>query len=133
MEPLRKVADEIVIAADSRVDAESLAEYAAVADQLFRIEVVHSERHFAWMHQQCTGDWIFRIDADELASPALVAALPQLIQNRDIRQACVPAVLGASALHRNQSAAGPLQRAPPVSPGLAREQPRAAGEEGRVL
>lgn len=90
IEPFREVADEIVIAADMRVDDQSLAEYALVADQLFRIEVIHSERHFAWLHAQCRGEWIFRIDADEVASPGLVSALPELMARREIRQAWFP-------------------------------------------
>ena len=67
-----------------------LAEYALVADQLFRIEVIHLERHFSWLHAQCRGNWIFRIDADEIASPALVSALPELMARREIRQAWFP-------------------------------------------
>ena len=90
IEPLREVADEIVIAADMRVDRAGLADYALVADRLFRIEVIHSERHFAWLHAQCSGDWIFRIDADEIPSPDLVAGLPSLTDRREIRQVWFP-------------------------------------------
>ena len=37
------------------------------------------ETHLAWLHGECAGDWVLRIDGDELVSPALVAALPELI------------------------------------------------------
>lgn len=90
IEPLREIADEVLIAADARVDEAALAEYAVIADRILRVEVVHSERHFAWMHAQCSSDWIFRIDADEVASPALVAAVPKLILDRDVRQYWLP-------------------------------------------
>jgi hypothetical protein len=90
MEPLREIADEVVIAADARVDEAGLAEYAAVADSLLRVEVTYPERSLAWMHALCSGDWIFRIDADEVASPELVASLPELIADRDVRQYWLP-------------------------------------------
>jgi hypothetical protein len=92
LEPLVGVADEVLVAADSRVGAADLAEYAAVADRLLRVDVVHSERLFAWLHAQCSGDWIFRIDADEVASPDLVAALPDLMLNPDVREYWIPRV-----------------------------------------
>ena len=92
LEPFVGVADEVLVAADSRVGASDLAEYAAVADRLLRVDVVHSERLFAWLHAQCGGDWIFRIDADEVASPDLVAALPELMLNRDVREYWIPRV-----------------------------------------
>jgi hypothetical protein len=37
LEPLREIADEIVIAADSRLNEAALAEYAAVADKLLPV------------------------------------------------------------------------------------------------
>jgi hypothetical protein len=92
LEPLRHVADEIVLAADARVAPHDLREYAAVADKVFRIDVVHAERHFAWLHAQCTGDWIFRIDADEVPSRALVEALPWLQKDADVRQYWLPRI-----------------------------------------
>jgi hypothetical protein len=83
---LRPIADEIVIAADGRVDAETLAGYGAVADQLFRIEFRTLERHLPWLHAQCRGDWILRMDADEVPSARLIARLPDLLRTRTIDQ-----------------------------------------------
>ena len=40
LEPLRPFADEVIIAADSRVDDETLAGYGALASRLFRIEFI---------------------------------------------------------------------------------------------
>lgn len=90
LELLRPVADEIIVAADSRVDEDDLAHYAAVADELHRIEVDHSERHFGWLHAQCSGDWILRIDGDEIPSTSLLEALPTLIADRNVVQYLIP-------------------------------------------
>jgi len=87
---LRAVADEIVVAADSRVDEGTLAHYAMVADRLLRIEVEHADRHLAWLHAQCSCDWIFRIDGDEVVSPQLVKLLPQLVADRSALQCLFP-------------------------------------------
>jgi Glycosyltransferase sugar-binding region containing DXD motif len=86
LEPVRELADEVVIAADSRVDDERLAGYATLADRLFRIEFRLYERHLAWLHAQCTGDWILRLDDDEVLSAALAARLPELLAARDVQQ-----------------------------------------------
>lgn len=87
---LRPVADEIVVAADSRVDENRLGEYAAVADRVHRIEVDYSERHLAWLHAQCSGDWILRVDGDEVVAPELVERLPELIADRRVVQYLLP-------------------------------------------
>jgi hypothetical protein len=90
LEPFREVADEIVIGADSRVDDQTLVQYAAVADRVFRVEFAFLERHLAWLHAQCSSDWILRIDSDEVASPSIVGALGELISNRYVRQYWFP-------------------------------------------
>jgi hypothetical protein len=86
LEPVRALAGEIMIAADARVDESTLAGYAGLADRVFRIEYQQSERHFAWLHAQCTGDWILRLDHDEVVSRALADRLPELLASRDVQQ-----------------------------------------------
>lgn len=86
LQPLRPYAEEIVIAADSRMDDTTLAEFAAIADKLFSIEFLMPERHLAWLYSQCNGDWILRLDGDEVPSRALVRRLPQLLASRNIQQ-----------------------------------------------
>ncbi len=86
LDSVRPYADEIVIAADSRVDEDTLAEYGTIADKLFRIEFVLAERHLAWVFAQCEGDWILRLDGDEVLSQALVERLPEMLASRDVRQ-----------------------------------------------
>jgi inositol phosphorylceramide mannosyltransferase catalytic subunit len=90
LEPFRAVADELVIAADARADRERLEQYAAVADRVVRVQFSYFERHLAWLHAQCSGDWVFRIDADEVASPVLVERLPELVADRHLQQAWFP-------------------------------------------
>jgi len=84
--PLRALADEVVIAADARVDTVTLAGYAALADRLFTVDFLLYERHLSWLHAQCTSDWILRLDGDELTSAALVRRLPELLERRDVQQ-----------------------------------------------
>jgi hypothetical protein len=83
---VRAMADEVVIAADCRVDARTLAGYAALADRLLRIELRFCERHLAWLHAQCSGDWILRLDGDEVVSGAFAGRLPELIASRKVQQ-----------------------------------------------
>jgi hypothetical protein len=90
LEPFREVADEIVIAADARAGRERVEQYATVADRVLRVEFSYFERHLPWLHAQCSGEWVFRIDADEVASPALVGRLRELAADRHIQQAWFP-------------------------------------------
>lgn len=86
LEPLRPYAEEIVIAADSRVGDETLAAYAALSDRLFKIEFTMAERHLPWLVKQCKGDWILRLDGDEVPSKAFVRRLPELLGTREVQQ-----------------------------------------------
>jgi hypothetical protein len=87
---LRGVAEEVVVAADSRVDGEDLSEYNRVADILVRYEYTGSNRSFAWLHGLCSGDWIFHISGDEVAAPAFIERLPELTAARDVQQYWLP-------------------------------------------
>lgn len=79
LELLRPVADEIVVAVDADADAETVNACAAFADDLIQVPFAPPvERCLAWLHSQCTCEWIFRIDSDEIPSAALLAALPGL-------------------------------------------------------
>jgi len=90
LEPLREVADEIVIAADERADPADVAAYEAVADRVLRCEFEFLEAHLAWLHRECSGDWVLRLDGDEQASAELVEVLPELITGQDVRQYWFP-------------------------------------------
>jgi peptidoglycan/xylan/chitin deacetylase (PgdA/CDA1 family) len=91
MRQLRPVAEEIVVAVDSRLDPHRLGRYAEVADRLLRYEFVDSaQQAIPWIATQCTGDWILLIDGDEVVSPTLVERLPELIGAREVFQYLLP-------------------------------------------
>lgn len=91
LSPLRGVADEIVIALDSRLDAAAVAAYEGFADRVVRVDYEPPfERYLAWLHGLCRGDWVLRLDADEVPSRGLVDALPELTARRDVLQLFLP-------------------------------------------
>src|ERR1035438_8060220 len=90
LEPLRPFADEVLIAADSRVDDETLAGYDALADELFRIGVLQAERHLALLCAECGGDWILGLDGDEVPSRAFLRRLPDMLASRQAQQFWIP-------------------------------------------
>lgn len=88
---LRDVADEVVVAVDDRIDPDDRGPIAAVADRVlpftFRPPV---DRPRAWLAAECRGEWLLTIDGDEVPSPALAAALPELVAARDVQQYHLP-------------------------------------------
>jgi hypothetical protein len=73
---LRPAADEVVVAVDSRADLRLLGSVASLVDKLFVIPYADPpERSFQWLHEQTSGDWVFRIDDDEAPSAALLELL----------------------------------------------------------
>jgi Glycosyltransferase sugar-binding region containing DXD motif len=86
VDSLKPYADELIIAADSRVEEHTLAGYATLADRIFTIELQLSEQHQAWPLAECSGDWILRLDGDGVPSQAFLAQLPQMLRSRSVRQ-----------------------------------------------
>ncbi|MDX6254818.1 MAG: hypothetical protein QOJ11_1152 [Frankiales bacterium] len=83
----RELADEIVVAIDSRVPIDQFAPFEGVADKVIRYEYAPPpERQLAWLHAQCSGDWIFRIDSDEVPSQLLLDELQAQLAARDVVQ-----------------------------------------------
>jgi hypothetical protein len=73
---LRPVADELVVAVDDRVEPDRLGAVGELAGTLVAYPFAEPvERPFGWLHSLCNGDWIFRIDDDEVPSAALLDAL----------------------------------------------------------
>jgi polysaccharide pyruvyl transferase WcaK-like protein len=73
---VREVAHEIVVAVDERVPVEDLGPLQAVADRVIRAEFVYPlEANLQWLHRQATGDWVLRLDGDDLVSDALLRRL----------------------------------------------------------
>jgi hypothetical protein len=88
---LRPVADEIVVAVDSRVDVGALRAYDDVADRVVRFEFRPPvDRPRAWLAAQCSGEWLLSVDGDEVPSRALVEALPGLSAAADVQQCWLP-------------------------------------------
>jgi hypothetical protein len=90
LEPLRDVADEIVVAVDSRAPHRDFGHYAAVANRVLRYERGPTHSSQSWLHAQCRGDWVLSLAGDEVVGPELAAALPELVASRDALQYAVP-------------------------------------------
>jgi len=81
----RTFADEIVIGVDSSSSDATEAICCRYADKISRLEPIGtSENALAWLNEQCSGDWIFRLDHDELPSEGLLSALPRLMTDREV-------------------------------------------------
>ena len=87
---LRGIADEVVVAVEEP-RAEDV--HAAVADMADAVLVFPqtspADRPIAWLFGSCSGTWIFNIDDDEVPSPRLLAALPEVVGREDITHAWV--------------------------------------------
>lgn len=87
---LRSVADEIVVAVEATRAADVHSAVAGVADRVIAFpQTFPADRPIAWLFRSCSGTWIFNVDDDEIPSPALVAALPELVRREDITHASV--------------------------------------------
>jgi hypothetical protein len=81
LELLRPVADELVVALDERAE-DAAPRLAGVADRVLTYPFAEpGDRPIGWLFRECRGPWILNVDDDEIASPALVAALPPLLEN----------------------------------------------------
>ena len=76
-----------MIAVDVSNGEQDLESLAGVADRLFRIELdLFPEPAAAWLHEQCSADWILRVDDDEVVGASLIEQLPELTRARDVVQ-----------------------------------------------
>ena len=63
----RSFADEVVVAVDASSTDLTEGVCREYADKVFRVESPgYVERILPWLNEQCEGDWIFRLDDDEL-------------------------------------------------------------------
>jgi len=86
---LRPAADEVLVAVDERAAA-AVPQLAAVADRLLTYPFAEpGDRPIGWLFRECRGPWILNVDDDEVASPALVAALPGLLERGDVTHAWI--------------------------------------------
>ncbi|MBA2347136.1 MAG: hypothetical protein H0V81_02475 [Solirubrobacterales bacterium] len=85
------VVDEIVLGIDERGDGRMLAEADNLADRVLVLPAVPSmERYLGVLHGACSGEWILRVDDDELPSARLSAALPSLMAEPDLTHVWLP-------------------------------------------
>lgn len=90
MAPLRKLADEIVLAVDDRVDPDWVEAYRGLADRVLLVGFPGSfSRTFAWLREQCRGDWILHLEDDEVPSAGLAAEVAETIERGDVTHAWV--------------------------------------------
>jgi hypothetical protein len=83
LELLRPVAGEIVLGVDARRAEPVLSACADLVDRPYLLDFTGTaERHTAWLHHHCRGDWILRLDDDELPGAALLEQLPELARDR---------------------------------------------------
>ena len=83
LELVRPRVDEIVLAVDRNGGQETLEACADLADRRLTYELERSPVWLVgWILHQCRGDWILRLDDDEVPSAALLDALPDLIADR---------------------------------------------------
>ena len=87
----RGVVDEIVVAVDDRGGAEGEGALGSVADRLLRYPYEEPvDRPLAWIHAQCSGEWVLTIDDDEIPSQGLLDALRELTDARDVTHYWLP-------------------------------------------
>lgn len=84
---VRDVADEIVVAVDSRVDPRRLGPLAQVVDVLVRFEFTDPpELARPWLVGLCRFGTVLMIDGDEVPGVELQASLPDLVADGDVAQ-----------------------------------------------
>lgn len=91
--------DEIVIVYDSKNGSKAVEAYlrgATVSESKFRWYPFSFQGHFAafknYLTLQCTGDYIFQIDADEMPHERLLTLLPEILQTNPVDVIQVPRV-----------------------------------------
>jgi hypothetical protein len=82
LEACRDGVDEIVLVGDASGDLATLDACADLADARFSVDCSSVVVALGWMLLQCRGDWILRLDDDEVPSPGLLGELPELAADR---------------------------------------------------
>jgi polysaccharide pyruvyl transferase WcaK-like protein len=89
--PLRDVADDVVVVLDDRARTPDLTPLREVADSAFLAPFSGSfESNLEWLHAQCAGDWVLRLDGDEAPSRALIDRLAEDEWHRGVTHCSVP-------------------------------------------
>jgi len=89
--PLRPVAHEIIVALDDRVEEPNLTPLEEVASRVLVAPFTWPlEANLEWLYGRCTGDWILRLDGDEVVSQDLLNMLAGDTWHRDVTHCYVP-------------------------------------------
>jgi predicted O-methyltransferase YrrM len=81
---------EVIIATDASAGEDDFAWYASSADRVLRFEFSGGDMTHSWLTAEARGDWLLWLDGNELASSALIDALPELVADRRIGQYLLP-------------------------------------------
>jgi hypothetical protein len=86
-----RVADEVFVAVDDRVDLAVAGAAAAAGARVVLYPYAEPvDRPLAWLHDQCSGEWVLTVDDDEVPSPGLLGALPRLLAADDVTHYWIP-------------------------------------------
>lgn len=90
--PLRILRPEVVLIVDDGLDGRFDADFRRLGNHVFRAPFLGSvARAAGWLFAQCTGEWVLRLDDDEMPSAGLAAALDECIHgDPPITHAWVP-------------------------------------------
>jgi hypothetical protein len=89
--PLAALDAEIVLAVDDRVDADWIDGYRELADRVILVPFPGNfALMYAWMREQCAGEWILQLDLDEVPGAALAGEVAETIAAGEVTHAWVP-------------------------------------------
>ena len=91
LELVRPAVDEIVVALDYRAGFDVASALSLVADRIILYPYAEPvDRPLAWLHSQAAESWVLTLDDDEIPSPELVQALPDLVRNPSVTHYLLP-------------------------------------------
>lgn len=78
--PLRALRPEVVLAIDDRLEESFDRDFRRLGDRVVRAPYLGAvSRAFGWLLSQCTGEWVLRLDDDEVPGSGLAAELERCI------------------------------------------------------
>lgn len=114
--PVRALDLEVVLAVDDRVEPTWIEGYRQIADRVCVVPFPDApELLYAWLREQCSGNWILRLDDDEIPAAGLAAELAETLAAADADP--IATFMNADALPRRSES-----RPPAVVTAQAREE-----------
>lgn len=82
--PLAALKPEVIVAVDGRMPAPEIEVFTGFVDRLFVAPyAAPPERGFPWLHTRCSGNWILRLDGDEVPSAGMAAELSPIVTGQE--------------------------------------------------